>query len=496
MRFTPLEVAEATSGSLMGELGDRACAVTGLTWDSRDVRAGALYAALPGQRVDGHDFVSAAALAGASCVLVSRPLDGDVLETCESAGCSVVEVADVAQAVVDLAREWRGHLSGRVIGVTGSTGKTTTKNLVRDVLGAAGNVCATKGNQNNELGVPATVLSASPDDENVVVEMGMRGLHQLDALCEFVHPTWGLVTNVGESHIELLGSRENIALAKSELLSSLDAGGVAFVNAADDMTANLVKAARLVERGVEVVLFDGSEDASSHMASTREAFGAARAVWAEDVHLDCFGLPSFTLCAEGFDSAGASLSVAREGCSLKLMGLHNVSNACSAAAVGLATGMGLGAVSRALGEASGERGRQEIVRRADGLLVINDAYNANPDSMRASLATFASLAVDGKRLAVLGDMGELGSFAPEAHREVGKLAAAAQLDQLICAGDLARDIAQGASDAGMDPARIACVSDWRQALDVIAPLVGPVDTVLVKASHFMGLDRVAKGLVG
>lgn len=495
MRFTLAEVVGATSGVVVGDSGNASVHVTSLTWDSRNVCKDALYVALPGQRVDGHDFVSAAALAGASCALVTRMPDDPVLDECRAAGCAVVKVADAVQAVVDLARVWRTRIQGRVIGITGSTGKTTTKNLVRDVLGAAGKVCATKGNQNNELGVPATVLSASTNDANVVVEMGMRGLHQLDQLCEFVRPTWGLVTNVGESHIELLGSRENIAQAKSELLASLDAGGIAFVNAADDMFKTLIEDAGIHERGIEIVFFDGSADASSHVHSLAERFDASRFVWAEDVSIDEMGRPSFTLCAEGFSSDGGAPGVLREPCALNVMGLHNVSNACSAAAVGLAAGMGIEAVACALAGAAGEHGRQEIVHAASGLTVVDDAYNANPDSMRASLATFASLAVSGKRIAVLGDMGELGSFAPQAHREVGRFAAAAHLDQLICAGDLASHIASGAIEAGMEPSCVACVADWCQALDTLAPNVTSNDAVLVKASHFMGLDRVAKGLV-
>lgn len=495
MRFTLAEVVEATSGIVVGDSGKASGQVTGLTWDSRNVCKGDLYVALPGQRVDGHDFVSAAACAGAACALVSRIPADSVLDACETAGCAVVKVADTAQAIVELARVWRTRIPGRVIGITGSTGKTTTKNLVRDVLSAAGRVCATKGNQNNELGVPATLLSASADDANVIVEMGMRGLHQIDKLCEFVRPDWGLVANVGESHIELLGSRENIAQAKSELLFALDEGGIAFVNAADDMSETLIEDAELQDRGVEIVFFDGSADSSPRTRLLAERFGASRFVWAEDVSIDELGRPSFTLCAEGFASEGGAPAVLRETCALNVMGLHNVSNACSAAAVGLAAGMGIEVVARALADAAAERGRQEIVRAASGLTVVNDAYNANPDSMRASLATFASLAVAGKRIAVLGDMGELGPIACEAHREIGKIAAASHLDQLICAGDLARHIAAGATGAGMDPSRVTCVSDWKQALDAVAPIVTSNDAVLVKASHFMGLDRVAKGLV-
>jgi UDP-N-acetylmuramoyl-tripeptide--D-alanyl-D-alanine ligase len=494
MRLSATEIAQATSGQLFAKSEAREQIVTSLTWDSREVQPGALYVALPGERVDGHDFVSAAVKAGAVCVLVSRALPPQVMVGVVASGAAVVQVADTAAAVTDLARAWRERLAGRIIGITGSTGKTTTKNLVRDVLAAAGSVAATKGNQNNELGVPATVLAADADTQNVIVEMGMRGLHQIDQLCEFVCPNWGLVTNVGESHIELLGSRENIARAKAELFESLEAGSYAFVNAADDMAGKLVEFGGLAQRGVKPVYFDGSLDAAAREAKRIESDPAVQVVWAEDIALDEQGRPSFTLCANGFAHLGAAGAV-KVPCKLPLMGLHNVSNACSAAAVGFASGMSSQAVADALAGAVGESGRQEIIASPRGFVVINDAYNANPDSMRASLSTFASFAAKGRRIAVLGDMGELGDFAPQLHKEVGAVAAASNLDMLICAGELALGIYEGALGAGMDSSRIVRVADWQQALDVLAPQVGEGDAILVKASHFMGLDRVVKGLV-
>ena len=207
MRFTINEAARATGGSFSIDPVSDQAEITSLTWDSRNVEPGALYVALPGERVDGHAFAAAAVAAGAICVLAQHALDQASTDEIAAAGAAVIQVSDTQAAVTALARAWRDRLEGRVIGITGSTGKTTTKNLVRDVLAAAGSVCATKGNQNNELGVPNTVLAARADTRSVVVEMGMRGLHQLEELCGFVRPQWGLVTNVGESHIELLGSR-------------------------------------------------------------------------------------------------------------------------------------------------------------------------------------------------------------------------------------------------------------------------------------------------
>ena len=240
---------------------------TGLTWDSRDAKPGDVYVALPGERVDGHDFVGAALSGGAVCALVMQPLDEAVRMLAAELGASVIEVPDTAHAVADIAREWRSHLHGRVIALTGSTGKTTTKNLVRDVLASTLSTVATAGNQNNELGVPKTLLAAEQDTQAVVVEMGMRGAGQLADLCDYVRPDWGLVVNVGESHIELLGSRENIARAKAELLCALPEGtGRAFVNADDDYADFVREHARLDARRVETVLFDGSAAAAERRA--------------------------------------------------------------------------------------------------------------------------------------------------------------------------------------------------------------------------------------
>ena len=498
MRLTFEEIAAFTEGVLAvaPRPGVLAC---GLTWDSRAVNPGDLYVALPGEHVDGHAFVAAALAAGASGALVAREVDEQTRELAQERGCAVVRVADTAQAVVDLARAWRGRLSGRVIGLTGSCGKTTTKNLVRDVLAAAFSVVATQANQNNELGVPRTILAADEDTQAVVVEMGMRGSGQIAALCEVVRPDWGIVTNVGESHIELLGSRENIARAKGELLCALPAGtGKAFLNGEDDYSGFLTRHAGLAGRGVAVV---GYGRCGAPLTALSDGTGVDAAVWAQDVALDGQGRPRFTLCARGFAGAGSGEgagagAVERAECALELRGLHNVGNACAAAAVGRASGMPLELIARALAGAQPESGRQEMIAAPGGFTVMNDAYNANPDSMRAALSTFCALEVAGRRIAVLGDMGELGDHAPACHERVGAFAATLPLDQLVCVGDLSRHIADAAERAGMPAERVARVADGDEALAALRGQVCPGDAVLVKASHFMELERVVKGLVG
>jgi UDP-N-acetylmuramoyl-tripeptide--D-alanyl-D-alanine ligase len=236
MRLNAKQIAEYATASVIVPAMDPSELACGLTWDSRDVKQGDVYVALPGARVDGHDFVESALRQGASIVLVShRPSESACLLAREM-GAAILEVGDTYQAITDLAVAWRHYLRGTVIALTGSTGKTTTKNLVRDVLSTTFTTSATKGNQNNELGVPKTLLDANPETRFVVVEMGMRGAGQLRGLCEFVKPDLALITNCGECHIELLGSRENIARAKSEVVEALPQGrGKAVLNFADGM---------------------------------------------------------------------------------------------------------------------------------------------------------------------------------------------------------------------------------------------------------------------
>lgn len=498
MRLSIAEIVQATDGELVVAPATETLACD-LTWDSRTASAGCAYLALPGEKVDGHSFAAAAIRSGAVCTLVEQDPSKEALAAAREAGAAIVRVADTRIALTDLARAWRAKIGARVIGLTGSSGKTTTKNLVRDVLSAAFAVTATSGNQNNELGVPKTVLGASEDDDALVVEMGMRGMGQIEQLCGFVKPDWGIVVNVGTSHMELLGSRENIARAKAELLEALPSGGWAFLNGDDDFALFMRERARLDERGVRVAVFDGSLSAAQRMAPAcgTACDGVAKPqdarVWAEDIDLDEGGRPSFMLHAAGFpDMVQAELAV----CGLSLRGLHNVGNACAAAAVGLAMGMSLDAVARALSGAQAENGRAQVVLCASGAMIVDDSYNANPDSMRASLRTFAAMNAAGRKIAVLGDMGELGPFSQEGHRQVGRDAAAAGLDELVCVGPLARGIAQAAIEAGFPCDRVSCVDNAAGALEAVSGTVAAGDAVLVKASHSVGLERVVEGLVG
>lgn len=483
MKLDTNRVLDIVGGRLAAAPRDRAADVTGLTWDSRTAWQGCLYAALPGERVDGNDFIAPAIEAGAMLVLAGREPSPSALQAACAHGAGIVVVENVEAAITKLAAAWRSMLDATVIGITGSVGKTTVKSLTRQVLSSRFATCATKGNFNNELGAPYTVLSADADCEMLVVEIGMDDLHQIEHICSFARPDMGLVNNVGISHLERLGSRENIARAKAELLEALGEGSFAFLNADDDMTPFLREHARLEERGVREVAFS--------MAG--EPAGDGRAVWAEDVSVDDEGHPRFVLCARGFDAQAAGAQ--RVECELGLRGEHNVSNACGAAAIGLACGIALADVARALAEAKPEAGRQEVKRAACGAVVFDDAYNASPASMKASLRMLAGYKASGRKIAVLGDMGELGEASVEGHRESGRAAAQAGLALLVCVGEAAGDIAYGAREAGMPEERIVRVADADAAVAALKEGIDSSDVVLVKASHFMRLDRVVEGII-
>jgi UDP-N-acetylmuramoyl-tripeptide--D-alanyl-D-alanine ligase len=481
MRLNSKQIAQFTGATVVVPPLDPSHLALGITWDSRDVEKDFVYVALPGQRVDGHSFIDQALRKGAHVILAMQEVSEQTKVLAGEMGASILEVSSTFAAITDLAREWRSFLKGTVIALTGSTGKTTTKNLLRDVLGTTYNVVATKGNQNNELGVPKTLLDANPETEYVVVEMGMRGQGQLASLCEFVKPDVALITNTGECHIELLGSRENIARAKAEAVAALPNGtGIAALNFTDSNTPLVCETAEVEKRGIKVLYFDGSGtfDAAAHPEIS--------CVWASDIHLNDAGCAEFMA---HFPGVSEPLK-----CSLGLLGLHNVYNACAVAALAFNFGVELPLLASALRFSSPEAGRQEMLPGVGGTTIINDAYNANPDSMRASLSMFSSLNVAHKRYAVLGDMGELGSFAEGCHRAVGEFAATQKLDYLICVGELAKFIAEGARDAGFSAKRIISVATRGEALNELETRLEPGDAVLVKASHSMELERIVRGL--
>jgi UDP-N-acetylmuramoyl-tripeptide--D-alanyl-D-alanine ligase len=389
----------------------------------------------------------------------------DVLTDATSRGTSIVRVVDALEAVQALASYHRGRLFCPVIGVTGSTGKTTTKDFLVSVLSRRFKVVATAGNQNNDLGVPLTIFEAGADTDALIVEMAMRGAGQIARLARIASPTVGLITNVGTSHIELLGSQDAIAHAKGELVASVPSNGAVFLNGDDAFSEMIAK--------------------TSMAPVTYYGYCGGCTVTAEGVEVDMMSLPSFDLVV-GENRAHVRLCVP---------GRHNVYNALAAAAVAMHLGMSAGEIAVGLEEARAGDMRMQSFETASGITVINDAYNANPTSMRAAVETLAGMTAATKRVAVLGDMAELGSLTELAHFRIGEDVARLGIDVLVTVGERARHIADGARAAGMNDETIRPCAAVAEAGEVLDDVVDPGDVVLVKASRVMGLEAVVEGLV-
>jgi UDP-N-acetylmuramoyl-tripeptide--D-alanyl-D-alanine ligase len=455
--LTLAEVAELTGGTLTGP-GD--VRVTGrVTLDSRTVEAGDLFVAVAGERVDGHDFLGAAAAAGAVGALATR--DDDALPT--------VVVDDPVDALGRLAAGVHARLTAgglRTLGITGSSGKTSTKDLLGQVLATAGPTVSPPGSYNNDIGLPLTVLDADETTRFLVLEMGARGPGHIARLCRIAPPQVGVVLNVGSAHLGEFGSPEGTAQAKGELVEALPADGTAVLNADDPRVIGMAP------RTVAQVLTTGR--------------GADAAVRAADVSLDDSARARFTLVA-----AGKQHPVA-----LQVAGEHQVANALSAAGAALAAGMTPADVAAALSKATARsRWRMEVDRTDDGVVVVNDAYNANPESMRAALAALVGLPAD-RRIAVLGAMAELGPDAPAEHERLGRDAAAAGVDLIVAVGPDAVGISDGATAAGRRAGEESVhVPDRASARELLSEVLRPGDVVLVKASRAYGLELLAADLL-
>jgi UDP-N-acetylmuramoyl-tripeptide--D-alanyl-D-alanine ligase len=454
IQMTLAEIAEFVDGDLTGPAD---AVVTGkVTLDSRTVEAGDLFVAIAGERVDGHDFLVAAAAAGAVAALSSRP-DGAL---------PTVVVADPVVALGRLAAGVHGRLGLLTVGITGSSGKTSTKDLLGQVLAAAGPTVSPPGSYNNDIGLPLTVLSADADTRFLVLEMGSRGPGHIARLCGIARPQVGVVLNVGSAHLGEFGSPEGIARAKGELVEALADDGTAVLNADDPRVLGMAPRTRAR------VLTTGT-------APTAD-------VRAADVSLDKAARPRFTLVAAGEEHP----------VSLQVVGAHQVANALSAAGAALAAGMPPGDVAAALSAAGARsRWRMEVVRRDDGVTVVNDAYNANPESMRAALAALAGLAGE-RRIAVLGAMAELGPGATAEHERLGRDAVAAGVDLIVAVGPDAVGIADGAAAAGRPGGEESVhVPDRAAARELLSEVLRPGDVVLVKASRSYGLELLAADLL-
>ena len=457
-------IARVTGGQLCH--GDPDAVVSGeVVIDSRRAGPGGLFAAVAGERSDGHDFAAAAVAAGATAVLATRPVP-----------VPSVLVADVPAALAALARSVVDALPAvRIAGITGSSGKTSTKDLAAQLVERLGPTIAPAGSYNNEFGHPLTVLRADAATRYLVLELSARGIGHIAYLCRVAPPRYGVVLNVGHAHAGEFGGLDQVARAKGELAEALPADGVAILNADDPRV--LAMAERTEAR---VVTFSSAPGSPGMTAPVRAA----------DIRLDDLGRPTFTLLTpEG--SAPVTL---------RLHGAHNVPNALAAAALARELGMDLDGIADGLGAAvARSRWRMEVHRRADGVTVINDAYNANPESVRAAIDALAHLSQGGRAFAILGHMAELGGTSRASHEDIGEYAARigdSGLAGLIAVGEEAAPLLDGARRVRSWTGEALAAPDGAAALDLLANRLKPSDVVLVKASRAAHLEGVAAALEG
>ena len=441
------EVAQVTGAEVNS---DAEIFFEGVSTDSRKISTGELFVALKGENCNGESFAKDALKKGAAAVLVSkiakRLPEGVVLK-----------VDDTLEAYRQIAGAWRNRFNIPVVAVTGSNGKTTTKDLTAAALDALGHVQKTSGNFNNEVGVPMTLLELNDKHKAAVVEIGMRGLGQIESLAEVVRPTIGIITNVSETHIEILGSIENIAKAKGELVEAIQEGGTIILNADNQYTLAMKN---LVRDGVRVLTYSLEKDADF----------IAKNILIGSVSTE------FTLSFKGKEY----------DFEIPMLGRHNVSNALAAIAAGFAVGLTFSELQRGFSTLTTTKMRYEVIRR-DGLTIINDAYNASPASMRAAIKTTAEV-YDGRLIAVLGDMLELGDISERVHRELGAELVENKFDTLITLGELGKFIAAGALDAGLK--NVYSFDTHEDVAKKILELVREGDTILFKASHVMHMEKI------
>ena len=457
IRMSLPDIADVTGGAVHDDPG---VFVTGPAFvDSRVAELEGLFVAVEGERVDGHEFAGAAIRSGAAAVLAQRPV-----------GVPAVVVEDSVAALGKLARHVLAELPDlKVVAITGSQGKTSAKDLLTQVLREAGTTVATAGSFNNELGLPLTALVADHETQFLVLEMGAKAVGDLTYLCQIAPPDVALVLNVGKAHIGEFGSQADIARAKGELVEALHPGGVAVLNHDDPLVAAMAKRSR------------------GRVTTYGEGIGADLLV--SGLTVDELGRAGFDLTRDG-DSAHLQLS---------LIGEHQASNAAAAAAVALVLGLPLDRTATALASATPtSQWRMELHETADGVTVINDAYNANPDSMKAALKALAAIGSghdDRRTIAVLGEMRELGAASREEHDAIGRLAVRLDIRQLLVVGEEARAIHLGASQEGSWGEESVFVADADQALAWLTENFTAGDVVLVKASRAVELEKVADAIL-
>jgi UDP-N-acetylmuramoyl-tripeptide--D-alanyl-D-alanine ligase len=462
--WTVETVARIAKGTLIGNAD---LEVHGCILDSRKAQGGEMFFALPGEKVDGHDYIETAWNKGAIlAVAEENRFKGNKKIPFVPEGKALILVRSVFTALQELAQAWRMELGVKVVGVTGSNGKTTTKDMIAAVLSQRFRVYFNKENHNNELGLPLTVLNAPSDTEILVLEMGMRGLGEIKALCDLARPDIGVITNIGTTHLELLLTQERIAQAKWELIEALPKEGIAIINAEDSLSVQMAKN-------------------DSHSTRFYGLEGAYESPHIKGVQLRPWGELGTTFDVNFQDEKATAY--------LPLPGQHNVLDALAAIAVGTLFSVSLAEGCKGLTELELSKMRLEVRQGVFGATLINDVYNANPVSMQASLQVLKERAGENKTLAILGDMYELGPSAESGHREVGRTLAKLGVSELITVGKLAEEIAQGARMAGYAEDQIHVSASREEAVKKaqdLLELYGPEIWALIKGSRGMKMEEI------
>jgi UDP-N-acetylmuramoyl-tripeptide--D-alanyl-D-alanine ligase len=446
--LTLSQIAELAGASLSS--GDGAIVINKVSTDSRTIKPGEFFIALRGENFEGHDFVQAAGKAGAAGALVDINWTGTV-----QTNFALLRATDTLRAYQTLATNYRRSLALKVLAITGSNGKTSTKDFAASVLARRFSVTKTEGNFNNHVGLPRTILEATSEDEIAVWEIGMNHPGEIAALSKIAAPDAAIITNIGVAHIEFMGSREAIAVEKGALAEAIEPQGTVILNADDSFSEGITARTR-----AKVVLA-GTTDGTVRAIEIRQSAEGAE----------------FTI-VEGAHRCRAQLPVA---------GSHMVQNALLAVAAGRVFGLSIEECAAGLAAAPLTKARLQI-KEIGGVQFLDDSYNANPDSMKAALRTLIELDAEGKRIAVLGEMRELGTESERGHREVGETAATLGVDQLITIGDTAELIAAGARSAGLDKVSSARSTD--EAARLLGDIAKPGDLVLIKGSRAARTEKV------
>jgi len=463
MNITAREIAIAAGGRIVCGNGD--VSASGVSTDTRTECEGRLFVPLSGENFDGHDYIDVAYARGASVALTSR---GDAGGGIVPINAALIQVGDTLEALGKLASWYRLKFRPLVVGVTGSVGKTTTKEMIALVLSKKFNVLKSEGNKNNEIGLPLTIFGLTGEHTALVLEMGMNNPGEIARLSKIARPDIAVITNIGDAHIKRLGSKQNILKAKLEILEGLSKNGTVYLNGDDMLLKGLMG---LIDRPV---VYYGIDDGLDFTGTDIRMKGGR-------------GLEfEFTWRRRGY------------GVTLNAAGEHNVHNALAAVSIGIENGVTPKQIKEALYEFIPDRLRMNI-SSSGGVVIINDTYNANPQSMRAAVDVLAGLSGDGRRIAVLGDMLELGDFAGERHREIGAYLKDRGVDVLVAAGAYAADVASGANGAAAQVnggKRVDChIFGGREGVaEYVLDIVKPGDMVMIKGSRAMQMDRVAEAV--